>query len=76
MASFEAAQFISNGNLEKFAEQQLVDCVRLCYGCNGGNVAIAFNYLKNHDAMYEDQYKYTAKDGTCAYVAGSGARVA
>merc|ERR1711885_26437 len=76
MASFEAAQFISNGNLEKFAEQQLVDCVRLCYGCNGGNVAIAFNSLKNHDAMYEDQYKYTAKDGTCAYVAGSGARVA
>merc|ERR1719389_992372 len=76
MASFEAAEFIANGNLEKFAEQQLVDCVRLMHGCNGGNVAVAFNYLKKHDAMYETNYRYTAKDGTCEYAAGSGARVA
>lgn len=75
MASFEGAHFIATGNLEKFAEQQLVDCVRLMHGCNGGNVAVAFNYLKKHDAMYETQYKYTAKDGTCEYMAGTGMRV-
>jgi len=76
MATFEGAQYIANGNLEKFAEQQLVDCVRLMHGCNGGNVSVALNYLQKHDAMYETDYKYTAKDGTCAYHAGSGRRVA
>jgi C1A family cysteine protease len=75
MASFEGAHYIATGNLEKYAEQQLVDCVRLCYGCNGGNVSIAFNYLKKHDAMYETEYRYTAKDGTCAYKGGSDVRV-
>lgn len=75
MASFEGAHYIATGNLEKYAEQQLVDCVRLMHGCNGGNVSVAFNYLKKHDAMYETEYKYTAKDGTCEYKAGSGVRV-
>lgn len=45
-------------------------------GCNGGNVSLAFKYLMSYDAMMETEYLYTAKDGTCKYVAGSGARVA
>jgi len=78
MASFEGAHFIATGNLEKYAEQQLVDCVHgliCCHGCNGGNVSYAFKYLSKHDAMYETEYAYTAKDGTCAQKDGSGVRV-
>merc|ERR1719213_1176513 len=39
MASFEGAHFLASGNLEKYAEQQLVDCDRGLLtpnnGCNG-----------------------------------------
>jgi len=68
-ASMEAAHCIHNGNtgLEKFSEQQLVDCVKLCYGCNGGLQSRAFNYLESHYEMSESSYPYTGTDGTCAY---------
>jgi C1A family cysteine protease len=74
MASFEGAHFIASGNLEKFAEQQLVDCVRTCHGCNGGNVSLAVTHLKRHDAMLETEYAYTAKDGTCREANTTGVR--
>ena len=34
--ALEGADQIKNGVLNSYSEQQLVDCVRLCYGCNGG----------------------------------------
>lgn len=67
VSAAESAHEIATGHLEKFSEQQLVDCVRLCFGCNGGNQAIAFNYYESHYAMSEASYPYTAKNGTCAY---------
>ena len=36
VAAFEGAWEIKTGSLLSFAEQQLVDCVKTCYGCNGG----------------------------------------
>lgn len=48
MASFEGSHFVATGSLEKYSEQQLVDCVtglRCCNGCNGGNVSFAFKHL-------------------------------
>jgi len=60
--------------LEKFAEQQLVDCVTTCFGCNGGNVAFALHYWAEHDIMMEKALPYTAKGGKCAYVEGSKIR--
>jgi len=67
VSAAESAHEIATGHLEKFSEQQLVDCVRLCFGCNGGNQALAFNYYESHYAMSESSYPYTAKNGTCAY---------
>jgi len=67
VASLESDWCLANGQLLKLSEQQLVDCVKLCFGCNGGNQALAFNYYKTHFAMSEASYPYTAKDGTCAY---------
>jgi len=75
MASYEAAHFVKTNVLEKFSEQELVDCVKTCYGCNGGNTILAFTYLRLHDAEYEASYPYTAKDGTCNYKASTGFRV-
>lgn len=49
------------------SEQQLVDCVRTCYGCNGGLQQRAFSYLNTHYAMSEASYPYTGVDGTCTY---------
>jgi len=56
----------TNSTLYKLSEQQLVDCVKLCFGCNGGNAAIAFNYYEKHAAMSEASYAYTAADGSCS----------
>ena len=60
VASMEGAHHQATGNLEKFAEQQPVDCVTLCFGCHGGNPEIAMRYYKEHDAMFEKDYPYTA----------------
>jgi C1A family cysteine protease len=66
-ASMETAYCQAHGTLGKYAEQELVDCVKLCFGCNGGNAALAWNYLKTHAEMTEASYPYTARDGTCQY---------
>ena len=55
------------GALENFSTQELVDCVTTCYGCNGGNVQYACNYLKTHEEILWDNYPYTGTDTTCQY---------
>ena len=35
-AAIEGEHFIKTGTLLSLAEQQFVDCVRTCSGCNGG----------------------------------------
>jgi len=35
--ALEGGWFVRSGKLTKFAEQQLIDCVTNCNGCNGGN---------------------------------------
>jgi len=75
VASMENKYCAQNGTLYKLSEQQLVDCVNLCFGCNGGNAALAFRYWESHNAMSESSYPYTAKDGTCAYSSSSATPV-
>merc|ERR1719223_2593453 len=41
-SAMESAHCVTAKKLEKFSEQQLVDCVRLCHGCNGGLQSIAY----------------------------------
>ena len=67
----ESAWAIAHGQLYSFAEQQLVDCVKTCMGCNGGWQSRAFNYYETHHPMAESSYTYTAQDGTCAYNSGN-----
>ena len=58
--ALEGAQFLTSGHLISFSEQQLMDCVSLCFGCGGGDPAFAFRYYKNRQAMTEESYPYQA----------------
>jgi cathepsin L len=56
--------------LYSLSEQNLVDCVTACSGCNGGLAADAYSYVVLHQGGHfntEAKYPYTARDGTCAY---------
>jgi len=67
VAALETAHWNTSGDLVSFSEQQLVDCVRTSFGCNGGNQSTAFNYWESHDAELEGTYPYTAKTQSCSY---------
>lgn len=56
------------GNLVSLSEQNLVDCVSTCYGCSGGWMSYAMEYvLLNNGVDTETAYPYTALDGQCAF---------
>merc|ERR1719183_1132511 len=64
--AMEGIDQITNGTLRKFAEQQLVSCVKLCFGCNGGNFNTVFGNYAKKNAMYaEADWAYTGTNGTC-----------
>jgi C1A family cysteine protease len=64
--AMEGIDQITNGTLRKFAEQQLVSCVKLCFGCNGGNFNTVFGSYAKKNALYsEDSWPYSATNGEC-----------
>ena len=78
--AYEASYFIQrNTTLTKFSEQQLVDCAHRFgrYGCNGGYMAEAFDYLRTQDFCNATDYPYNGRDNRCtAHTCGvRGARV-
>lgn len=65
--SFESALAIKNKKLPSLSEQELVDCSRAQgnYGCGGGLMTNAFNYVKKFKLGTEKDYPYTARNGSC-----------
>ena len=66
----ESSNAISSGKLESYSEQNLVDCVTTCDGCNGGLMTEAYEYVVQHQNgqfNIESEYKYTAVDGSCKF---------
>jgi len=62
----EGAWQISSGSLKSMSEQQFVDCDKNgSDGCNGGDMATAFQWGETQNIATEDSYPYTATDGTC-----------
>jgi len=56
------------GNLVSLSEQNLVDCVSTCYGCGGGWMSYAMEYvLTNHGVDTETGYPYKGVDEQCAF---------
>jgi len=73
--ALEAVDFLKNGKLQSFSEQQLVDCdVGSFYpfemsnlGCSGGNMGWAFKYSSDRGMMSESDYPYEAVNGKCRF---------
>jgi len=69
----EGFNFLKNGSLESFSEQQLVDCDTSWSpfypdkGCGGGDMAKALDYIRDKGVMSEKAYPYTGLDGGCKY---------
>jgi xylem cysteine proteinase len=68
-AAVEGFWKLSGKNLENLAEQQLVDCATNGnYGCNGGWMDYAFQYLISAKGQVRTaSYPYTALDGDCKF---------
>jgi len=73
--ALEGSHFLKSGSMLSFSEQQLVDCVHTCFGCGGGNQALAFRYLKSNNAYLEADYSYHAVNQNCSYSAGAASSV-
>lgn len=68
--ALEAQHFIKSGILVSLSEQNLIDCSTSFgnNGCNGGNVNLAFEYVKrNHGIDTEKTYAYEARNDKCRY---------
>jgi len=63
----EGAHFLGTGSLVSLSEQQLVDCAGSYgnYGCDGGLMDAAFQYVQASGQCSEDEYPYTGEDGDC-----------
>ena len=65
----ECQYAIKTGTLNSLSEQELVDCAGRSYGCdgcNGGQMTGAMEYAAKEGGLCsEEEYKYTARDGTC-----------
>lgn len=66
----ESVYAILHGTLYKFSEQNPVDCVNTCYGCDGGSFDETYEYILNIQDGYvelEEYYPYIAFDGKCLF---------
>jgi cathepsin L len=73
--AMESQWAIKHSKLYSLSEQNLVDCVSTCYGCNGGLMEPAYDYVIKYQSgkfMTEDDYPYTGQDGTCKYDSSKG----
>ncbi|XP_028138891.1 procathepsin L-like [Diabrotica virgifera virgifera] len=66
--SVEGAHFLKTGNLVSLSEQNLVDCAKdTCYGCGGGWMDKALEYIEKGGIMSEKDYPYEGVDDNCRF---------
>ena len=71
----ESCYAIKYGKLQSLSEQNLVDCVTECEGCNGGLMTLAYDYVvSQQNGLWntETDYPYKGVDGTCNFDASKG----
>ncbi|CAM9351885.1 unnamed protein product, partial [Choristocarpus tenellus] len=60
IGAMEGAYYLQTQQLVKFSEEQLVDCDREEKGCLGGDMAQAFDWIKDNGGVCdEDDYPYS-----------------
>ena len=70
IAGCEGANQIATGQLLSFSESNLVDCVDTCYGCMGGLMTYAIEYVldeQNGKFMLESDYPYKPVKQDCQW---------
>ena len=70
ITALESQWAIQGNELLSLSEQNLVDCVSYCYGCNGGWPSSAYEYVKLQQGgqfNLESDYAYTGVDGSCKF---------
>jgi cathepsin L len=63
--AMEGAYALYSEKLESFSEQQLLDCVKKDFGCNGGEMIDAFEYVSENPVCTEQQDPYKATNENC-----------
>jgi cathepsin L len=66
----ESQNYIVNKVLTSLSEQNLIDCVVYCTGCDGGSVSSAYNYVIQRQSgkfNTEAGYPYTAREDPCRF---------
>jgi len=67
VSNLEGLYAQKKGEIKTFSEQYLVDCDTEDSGCNGGLMELAFDWISVNGGgiMYEADYPYANKKGTC-----------
>jgi C1A family cysteine protease len=65
VGSIESRSEIAGKGYVSLSEQQLVDCVQLSFGCQGGNFFAAFDYSQTTGNEAEKDYSYVANNQNC-----------
>jgi C1A family cysteine protease len=68
-SAYALAHGLSGDDIPRFSEQQMVDCAKYpeygSMGCQGGWMDDVFEYASKNKICTEEEYAYTARDGTC-----------
>jgi len=66
VCNLEGTGFLSSGRLVSLSEQNIMDCDKTCYSCNGGLPSLALTWSsQNGGVASEAQYPYKAHDEAC-----------
>lgn len=65
--ALETFMRVRNYSIGRLSEQELVDCSTKDYGCNGGMMHTAFDYIIENCGLYDNNdYKYIAETQNCS----------
>jgi cathepsin L len=73
--AMESQWALVNSDLKSLSEQNLVDCVTSCAGCNGGDEYVSYDYVLENQGgqwMTEADYPYHAVTQSCQWDASKG----